>query len=105
MNRTLVLTPDDAGAYASYASFLQKAGKTPEALDAFNQSFKLLDAQPEIWSEYADLLSSLGRYNEAADAYDRNKIGCMVQISGTTIPGSCRNWEERRKLNVRKSRR
>jgi len=70
MNRTLVLAPDDAGAYASYASFLQKAGKTPEALDAFNQSFKLLDAQPEIWSEYADLLSSLGRYNEAADAYD-----------------------------------
>jgi len=70
MNRTLALTPDDAGAYASYASFLQKAGKTAEALDAYNQSFKLLDAQPGLWSEYADLLTSLGRLTEAADAYD-----------------------------------
>jgi len=70
MNKTLSLTPDDAGAYASYAAFLLKAGKTSEALDAYNQSFRLLDAQPALWNEYADLLSSLGRLNEAAYAYD-----------------------------------
>jgi len=71
MNKTLSLTPDDAGAYASYAAFLLKAGKTSEALDAYNQSFRLLDAQPALWNEYADLLSSIGRLNEAAYAYDR----------------------------------
>ena len=69
MNRTLSLSTDDAGAYASYASFLKKAGKTTEALDAYGQSFRLFDTQPRLWSDYADLLASIGRYSEAAEAY------------------------------------
>jgi len=70
MNQTLALTPDDAGAYASYATFLRKAGKTAEALDAYNQSFALQDAQPGLWYEYADLLTSIGKLGQAADAYN-----------------------------------
>lgn len=96
MNRTLALTPEDAGAYASYAGFLKKAGKTEEAISAYNESFRLNSAQPGLWTEYADLLSSIGRLEEAAKAYDTalitgggnsavwNKYSAVLQKLGKT---------------------
>lgn len=70
MNRTIALIPDDAGAYATYATYLRKAGRDTEALDAYNQSFKLQDNQPLIWSDYAKLLLSLGQLEQAAIAFE-----------------------------------
>lgn len=70
MNRSIFLAPDDAGAYATYATFLKKAGRNAEALDAYNQSFKLQDAQPGLWSDYANLLFTIGQLELAANAYE-----------------------------------
>ena len=72
LEKSLALSPGDAGVHVAYARLMIALGRTDEALASTRRSVELDPLASASWSQLGRILNYVGEYQEAKQALDRS---------------------------------